>query len=294
MAETEKQESPTVLRMLAYEETGVGKIISVSKRKYIWTFDLDSDLHSVTFLLSALSKKWVVIFDTDEKKSGMLTLIRNLEISFHAASHYFAIVQNFLSFEMYIDGCLFKPNSTILLDKRLPPPSEEDENGVRGRVKCHTDASTLGKEDRKFSMMDRFRKSISEKAMELGQSVKDNTKKLLHLGKKEDKNSDTVQEEVKEDTDHEEDPVFGDRRASSAPPMGEHHVPNCQPTPGDCDQWLHDIFSESTIAEIEVSQKLDIPRAIVYEGDLEEYAVVDFNGRTKGIDNIILNCYAYS
>lgn len=293
--------APVTLKMLSAQEQAVGRILNVSKKRYTWTFALDDTTHNLTFILSILSQKYSVLIDDQERAMGSRPLLKNLEISVSDLGFHFAIIQNMLNFDMYIDGCLFKEGTQMVVTKEpwdgqhSGPVRDGGPGEPRGKAQTDTGPSEPA---RKKSFFDNIRHTISTKSDEIRASFTEGTKKLLHLGSKDASGGQSgLSGQSQGGTGEKTGPCNkpGDmsvvREEEGKEERSTSLMTPTNPFVENFEKWKEDALTQSMIQKIEAVEKLEMPLAIVYEQDVESYFKVDFDARTEVVEAIITKCY---
>ncbi len=285
------------LKMLSYREEAVGKILNISKRKYVWTFQFDEEEHVLEFTLSVLSQKYSVTIDGYEKDSGHRSIVKNFECLVRAFGRHFTIVQRFMNFDLYIDGIVFKPNTTAGLSIVTigPIDNEGRDKSTERRLKAQTETGGDSSK-RKVSIMDNFRNTIVGAASDISSSLKEGTMKLFRKGKEtdsgfNDKSKSPWKREAQKDVEKSDkvSEIAEEEGNVDSARTSVNEKPN--PFIDDIEKWKEDAFTQSVVQKMNEIEKLDMPLAIVYEQDIEDYLKVDFDARTEQVEKMILNCY---
>lgn len=105
------------VKALTFREELAGKVLGVTKKVLHWTFEADGVTHTLSLSYSVFSSKFVVSLDGRIIHEGTRGLISQFDFETSAGGYHFRVREGVFTFEFYINGVLFQPNTFL-----TPPP----------------------------------------------------------------------------------------------------------------------------------------------------------------------------
>ena len=106
----------------------VGKLIQSSKRRHTWTFDYASAVHSIVLVLSSMSNKFQIFFDTKEVERGSTPFFHPFEFKFSVSGLSVTIEQQKHNMKLSINDRPFLLGNPIPIEKATPVRMEKSKS----------------------------------------------------------------------------------------------------------------------------------------------------------------------
>ena len=97
------------IKAISFKEELVGKLVGISKKKLSWTFENNGAMHTISLSHSLFSYKFNFIYDQHHKFKGQRSFMSKFEYETKVDGIQFKIRESLFTFELFINGILFRP-----------------------------------------------------------------------------------------------------------------------------------------------------------------------------------------
>ena len=140
-----------------FVEEHIGKLVSMSKRRYTWSFEHDSKVHIFKLTMSLFSNKFMINFDKSFCENGTRSLFDPFFFESTICGFSFRIIERNLNYEFYINKQLFQVGSEINLRK------DTTHIYLKNRHSVEIDSPENGPKNNHYLIFDKFAKPNSDK-----------------------------------------------------------------------------------------------------------------------------------
>lgn len=120
-----------ILVPVSFTEEHIGKLLNMSKRRYVWKFSIGGQLHAFRLTMSLLSAKFMVSYDQEFEERGTRSMFDPFFYETTAGRLSFRVVEFNLSYDLYINRQPFKVGANIGIKRQTSNIYLDPKPGVR-------------------------------------------------------------------------------------------------------------------------------------------------------------------